>query len=152
MVAIDTNVLIDAHRRETRWHQAAASELIRRTESGELFAIPVFCVSEFVRVVTHRRVFRPASPVAEAFGFLEEILSSPGCLVLCPGPRFTTLLRETVERADARGNLVFDAQIAALCREHGVSTIITRDQDFYRFEPLRVRLLDTAVSAKPREA
>ena len=44
-------------------------------------------------------------------------------------------------RGRARGNLVFDAQIVALCREHGISTILTNDRDFRRFETPRVRLL-----------
>ena len=59
--------------------------------------------------------------------------------------RFTphTLLT-TVRRADARGNLMFDAQIAALCREHGIAAILTNDRDFERFDRLQVRYLDEA--------
>jgi len=40
--------------------------------------------------------------------------------------------------AEATGNLVFDAQIAALCAEHGVNDILTNDSDFWRFKGLRV--------------
>jgi predicted nucleic acid-binding protein len=32
-----------------------------------------------------------------------------------------------------RGNLVFDAQIAAVCLEHGATTLLTEDRDFSRF-------------------
>ena len=45
-------------------------------------------------------------------------------------------------QADSRGNLMFDAQIGALCREHGIGTILTNDRDFARFEPLQVRRLN----------
>lgn len=58
-----------------------------------------------------------------------------------PGPDFVRLLTAASLAAGARGNLVFDAQIVALCREHGISTILTNDRDFRRFEDPRVRLL-----------
>ena len=141
MIAVDSNVLIYAHRTETDSHHAAVAELVRLAEGADPWALPVFCIPEFLRAVTHRRVFHPPSTLAQAFEFLDRLLASPGCLVLRPGPSFMGLLRATVEQADARGNLVFDAQIAALCREHGVSTVLTRDHDFQRFASLQVRLL-----------
>ncbi|MEN8150330.1 MAG: PIN domain-containing protein [Planctomycetota bacterium] len=39
------------------------------------------------------------------------------------------------------GNLVFDAQIAAVCLENGARTILTEDRDFARFRRLTVRPL-----------
>jgi predicted nucleic acid-binding protein len=50
-------------------------------------------------------------------------------------------LDEGMEEADAAGNLVFDAQIAALCREAGVSRILTEDRGFDRFERLAIERL-----------
>ena len=44
-------------------------------------------------------------------------------------------------RTGAKGNLVFDAQIVALCREHWIATILTNDRDFDRFHDLNVRVL-----------
>ena len=58
------------------------------------------------------------------------------------GCDFLRHLETTVRRADARGNLMFDAQIAALCREHGIAAILTNDRDFERFDKLQVRYLD----------
>lgn len=144
MIAVDSNILIYAHRAETDSHREAAAELSRLAEGPDLWALPVFCITEFLRVVTHRRVFHPSSTTRQAFDFVDGLAASPSCLVLRPGPRFVELLRETAERADARGNLIFDAQIAALCREHGVDTVLTRDHDFRRFAPLEVRLLEPA--------
>ena len=148
MIAVDSNILIYAHRTETDSHRAAVAELVRLAEGPEPWALPVFCIPEFLRVVTHRRVFHPPSTVTQAFGFLRRLLASPSCLVLRPGPRFVELLRETVEQADARGNLIFDAQIAALCREHAVSTVLTRDHDFRRFARLEVRFLEPPPPAR----
>ena len=64
-----------------------------------------------------------------------------------PGPAFLGFLAEAVRQADARGNLMFDAQIAALCREHGIAAVLTNDRDFERFEHLRVRYPGESPSA-----
>ena len=95
-----------------------------------------------MRVVTHRRVFNPPSTVAQATAFIEGIAAAPSCEVVRPGPEFLELLIAVARQADSRGNLMFDAQIAALCREHGIGTILTNDRDFEPFEPLQVRRLN----------
>jgi len=141
MIAVDTNVLIYAHRAETDLHEAAATELVFLAEGTAAWGLPVFCVGEFIRVVTHRRIFNPPSTLAQAVSFLERVLASPSCRIVRPGPDFVSLLTAASVAAGARGNLVFDAQIVALCREHGISTILTHDRDFRRFEDPHVRLL-----------
>ena len=103
--------------------------------------MPIFCITEFLRVVTHRRVFNPPSTISQAVDFIEALVASPVCGVVRPGSKFLRLLAESAQRADARGNLMFDAQIAALCRENGIDTIVTNDRDFERFEALEVRYL-----------
>ena len=91
---------------------------------------------------THPRVFNPASGVDRATGFIESIVAAPSCEVVGPGPEFLEILVDTARRAKSHGNLMFDAQIAALCREHGIDTVLTNDRDFERFEPLRARRLE----------
>ena len=142
MIAVDTNVLIYAHRLETEFHAAATVELVRLAEGTEPWALPVFCLTEFLRVVTHRRVFNPPSTISQAMDFIDGIVAAPTCHVALPGAEFLRHLETTVRRADARGNLMFDAQIAALCREHGIAEILTNDRDFERFDELRVCYLD----------
>ena len=142
MIAVDTNVLIYAHRTETDLHDTAVAELARLAEGNDLWALPVFCVTEFLRVVTHRRVFNPPSTPSEAFDFIKNLIAAPTCVVVRPEAGFLDHLEAAVRQADARGNLVFDAQIAALCREHGIATILTRDQDFKRFDGLQVRVME----------
>ena len=94
-----------------------------------------------MRVVTHRRVFNSPSSVSEAAAFVTSVAAAPSCELVRPGPGFLELLVETARQADTRGNLMFDAQIAALCLEHGIDTVLTNDRDFGRFEPLRVQAL-----------
>ena len=69
-------------------------------------------------MVTHRRILNPPSTLPQAVSFLERVLASPSCRIVRPGPDFVSLLTAASLAAGARGNLVFDAQIVALCREH----------------------------------
>ena len=69
---------------------------------------------------------------------MEALLQSPTVRVLNPGERFPALLKDLTNIADARGNLAFDAQIAAVCLERGASRILTLDRDFARFPDLTI--------------
>ena len=132
MIAVDTNVLVHAHRRKSPKHDVASRRVIALAEGAVRWGIPVFCLAEFLRVVTHRRILDPLSPNG-ACEAMQRLLASPSVELLLPGPRFPELLAEAVREADAIGNLVFDAQIVALCREAGVRTLLTEDRDFDRF-------------------
>jgi hypothetical protein len=112
MIAVDTNVLVYAHRAETALHQAATRKLVELAAGRGLWGLPVFCAGEFIRVVTHRRVFNPPSTLEEAIQFLERVVAAPGCRILRPEAGFFELLTTVAREADARGNLAFDAQIA----------------------------------------
>ena len=137
MIAVDTNVLLYADREETPQHRAALRALRRLAEGHEAWAIPIQCVGEFLRVVSHDRVFQPPTPIGEALASIESLLASPSARVLVPGGRYLRILREVIERAEVRGNLVFDAQIAAVCLEHGATTLLTEDRDFTRFQGIK---------------
>lgn len=141
MIAVDTNILVYAHREELPRHGAARARLTALAENAAPWAIPVFCLGEFIRVVTHPRLFDPPHSIDEACGALERVLESPSLRILTPGDRFWTLLADAVREAGATGNLVFDAQLAALCRENGVSALLTEDRDLDRFPGLRTERL-----------
>jgi toxin-antitoxin system PIN domain toxin len=136
--ALDTNVLVHAHRTEmTHHHQAAA--LVRALATGEEpWSLPWPCVYEFLRVVTHPRVFDPPTPISTALRNVATLLASPSVVMLGEGPRHGDWLRKVLDGSRICGNLVFDAHVAALLREHGVDEIVTSDADFLRFKGLRV--------------
>ncbi len=142
MIAVDTAILIGAHRRGSPLHQRATAWLARLAEGPAPWAIPVFCIAEFFRVVTHPRVFSPPSTIIQASDDLGRIVASPTVRVLLPGQRFLGLFLEIAAEAKATGNLAFDAQIAAVCLEHGADRILTTDRDFRRFGRLRIVSLD----------
>jgi toxin-antitoxin system PIN domain toxin len=142
VIAVDTNVLVHAHR-EGLAHQGRALLWLRTLAEGRVpWGLPVFCLGEFVRVVTHPRVLDPPSTVSQAVAALEGLLESPTLRVLSPGPRYAELFFDAVRQADARGNLSFDAQIFAVCRERGASRLLTLDRDFARFPGIRIVTLD----------
>ena len=93
--------------------------------------------------MTHPRLFDPPYSAEEACEALARLLASPSLSMLLPGASYPALLAEAVREANAIGNLVFDAQVVALCRESGVSRLLTEDRDFDRFRGLRIERLGT---------
>ena len=92
-------------------------------------------------MVTHPRILRTPSPLDEALDALEALITSPSLQILSPGERYWPLFREVAPEARAAGNLAFDAQTAALCREHGVRVLLTEDRGFRRFRGLQIEHL-----------
>ena len=117
------------------------ARLVALGEGAERWALPVFCVTEFMRVVTQERVFNPLSSVEQAADFVETVVASPSCEIVQPGAGFLGWLLTTAREADSHGNLMFEAQIAAVRREHGIEGILTNDSDFERFSALHVQRL-----------
>lgn len=144
MIAVDTNILVYAHREESPQHARALDALRALAEGDEPWALPVFVLGEFLRVVTHARIFDPPSTRSNAVDAVEALLASPTVRVLHPGDRFWTLLRAALEEAGGTGNLVLDAEIVAVAREHGVTTILSEDKDFRRFPSIGLRTLAPA--------
>jgi toxin-antitoxin system PIN domain toxin len=136
---VDSNVLVKAHREEATKHDAAVQALRELTEGPAAWSIPVFVLGEFLRVVTHPRVFAPPSSIEQALAFVDSLLDSPSARLLAPGPRYRATFTQVVADAGATGNLVFDAQIAAVCLEQGATTILSDDRDFRRFSGLTVQ-------------
>lgn len=139
MIAIDTNILVFAHRADAFPHEAALAALTPLVESGSPWAIPWPCVHEFIAVATHPRVYKPSSTLAEGLGFFESLLDSPTLHLLAESPGYFKKLREIATAANLRGPRIHDARIAALCLHHGVRELWTADRDFSIFPQLRTR-------------
>jgi toxin-antitoxin system PIN domain toxin len=139
MIAIDTNVLVYAQRSETPHHEAAL-RLVRDLATGAApWAVPWPCIAEFVRLVTHHRLFDPPTPMADALANLESLLSSPSLQLLAPTRVHVALLAEVLEESGVAGAEVRDAEIVAICRQHGVRELLTADRGFRLFRGLKVR-------------
>jgi toxin-antitoxin system PIN domain toxin len=138
MKAVDTNLLVYAEMRSAPQHGKAAQILKDLAEGPEPWAIPWPCVYEFLRIVTHPRVYKPPVPLLVARADLAVILSSPSLVLLSETSRHSEVMEAVLKESGVTGNLIHDAHIAALCREHGVKELITGDGDFSKFRGFKV--------------
>ena len=138
MIAIDTNVLIYAHRRDSPWHDRASACVRDLAEGRSSWAIPWPCLHEFYGVATSSRL-RPPSTPAQAIAQIEEWLASASLVVLAENDAHWRELRQLLGAARITGAVVHDARIAALCISHGVRELWTADRDFGRFPALTTR-------------
>ena len=139
MIALDTNLLVYAHREDSAWHAPAVSAVTSLAEAPAPWAIPWPCLHEFLAIVTHPRIYDPPTLLAQAVEQVEAWLDSPSLVLLAEGPGYWPRLRDVVVTGRVAGGLVHDARIAALCLHHGVSELWTADRDFSRFPALAVR-------------
>jgi hypothetical protein len=140
MLAIDTNILVYAHRREAAEHGAATEVVRSLAEGAQPWAVPWPCLYEFFSVVTNPKIWRDAaSTPSQAWAQIEAWLGSPSLRLLGETPEFGGLLARFLDRPRVRGGIVHDARVAALCVAHGVEELLTRDRDFSLFEELRTR-------------
>jgi len=139
MIALDTNLLVYAHRQDSPFHLAAAKLIRQLAEGRAAWAIPWPCLHEFYSVATNRRVYSPPSTVEEAVSQIEYWLESPALQLLSETPEYWACLHALITKARLQGPLVHDARIAALCLTHGVRELWSADRDFSRFPALRVR-------------
>lgn len=139
MIAIDTNILVYAHRAETPFHSAAKRCMTEQLEGRAAWAIPWPCVHEFLAIVTKPRVFNPPTPLERALEQVDAWLASPSLLLLTEGSGYWPELRTLLGAGHVVGAQIHDARIAALCRLHGVRELWTADRDFTRFAGVVVR-------------
>ena len=139
MIAVDTNLLVYAHREETPWHAAAFARLAALAEGRAPWAIPWSCLHEFLAIVTHPRIFSPPTPLAQALDQVAAWLESPSLVLLSETEGYWPILRALLETGQVSGAQVHDARVAALCRHHGIEELWTADRDFGRFPGLAVR-------------
>ena len=138
MILPDVNVLVYAHREDADGHPAYRDWLESAVNADSAFGLSDLVVSGFVRVVTHPRVFMPASSLADAMQFAQELRNRPNRVAVTPGRDHWRIFRRLCDAAGAKGNLVPDAFFAAMAIEHGCEWITT-DGDFARFPGLRWR-------------
>jgi uncharacterized protein len=139
MVAVDTNVLVYAHRREASEHIAARALVAALAEGAEPWSIAWPCVYEFFSVVTNPRIWKQAASSPEqAWAQLAAWLAAPAVRVLSEPAGFATVLAGFARRGRVRGPVIHDARIAAICVAHGVDKLLTRDRDFSLFPELAV--------------
>jgi toxin-antitoxin system PIN domain toxin len=146
VIALDTNILVYAHREDSPFHEAALRCLTELAEGPATWAIPWPCLHEFLAIVTHPRIYTPATPLAQALDQVDAWLEAPNLTLLAESPAHWGTVRSLLAAGRVAGPQIHDARIAALCRQHGVRELWSADRDFSRFAGLPVMnpLLDIA--------
>ena len=138
MIAVDTNILVYAHREESQWHAMAYARVAELAEGRSAWALPWPCIHEFLAIVTHPRIFTPPTPLAAAADQVGAWLESPSLILLAESDMHWRQLRDLLIAGRIAGAKVHDARIAALCLQHGVKELWSADRDFGRFPKLAV--------------
>lgn len=139
MIAIDTNILVYAHRRDSPWHATAAPLVKGIAEGRGTWAIAWPSLHEFMAISTHPKIYRPASTVSQALDQIDAWMGSPGLNMLAETAGYWSVLKMLIANRRVAGAQVHDARIAALCVHHGVTELLSADRDFSRYPELRVR-------------
>ena len=138
MILPDVNVLVYAHRADMEDHSRYRKWLEGVRASDEPFGLSDLVLAGFVRVVTHRRIFKKPTPQGIALSFASDLRNSQNCVNVSPGPRHFDIFVRLCGESGAQGNLVQDAFLAALAIESGCEWVTT-DRDFSRFPGLKWR-------------
>jgi uncharacterized protein len=135
-VLLDANVLLYAIDEGSRHHDRCADWVRAAFLGPRRIALPWQTIGAFMRIATHPRVFaRPLSAV-DAWAAVQQWLAAPTCWIPPATAQTARILGEVITGSDIRGNLVTDAQLAALAIEHGVA-LVSADSDFARFSEVR---------------
>lgn len=144
MIAVDTNILVYAHREDSPWHVTAYQRLTELAQGRSLWAIPWACLFEFLAIITHPRIYQPPTPLELALDQIEAWIESPSLVLLSETEGHWSLVRSLISDGKIVGPRIHDARVAALCQSHGITELWTADRDFSRFPSLVKRnpLLD----------
>ena len=137
MIAVDTNILVYAHRDDSPFHERARSALESLANGRREWAIPWPCAHEFLAIVTHPRIYRTATPPATALAQLRALHALSNLAFIAESDEHLQHLEPLTLGARVQGAAVHDARIAAICLAHGVVELWSADRDFARFPALK---------------
>jgi predicted nucleic acid-binding protein len=103
MIAVDTNILVYAHRRDSHWHEPAVRTLESLAGGRDAWAVPWPCVHEFYAITTHPRIYAPPSTSVQAIGQLRAWRESPSLTLLGEDDSYWPVLESLIERSRLTG-------------------------------------------------
>ncbi len=133
MIAVDTNLLVYAHRPEMSFHERARQVLAEAIAAPEPLCVPWPCAHEFLAVVSNPRIFRDPTPIDVALDAARRLFASLSGGFLAEGDGYLAALEQIARPARLQGARVHDARVAALCLFHGVRVLWSADRDFSCF-------------------
>lgn len=137
MIAIDTNLLVYAHRARTPEHTTARRAIERAAADARGWGLASAVLPEFWSVVTHPKADgRPSTP-AQASAFVQALVSA-GAEIWVPGRGFGQRLLQVAADLKLSGPRVFDLQIALMAFEGGATELWSHDGAFISVPGLKV--------------
>lgn len=136
MIAIDTNLLVYAHRGDMEQHERAFSLISDALNGPERIGLCWPVLHEFLAIVTNPRIFVEPSPTPLALAQVEAWTSADNSAVLGEAPDHLSILAQVLSTSGISGSAVHDARIAAICLANGVRLLWTADRDFTRIPAL----------------
>ena len=137
MIAVDTNILVYAHRADSPFHLVAFACVRNLAEGTHSWAIPWPCIHEFYAVATHRKIYDPPSTSQQAISQINAWFASKSLVMLGESALYWETLKPQLEAGKVVGPQAHDARIAALCIEHQVREFWSADRDFSRYPLLK---------------
>lgn len=137
--SVDVNVLLYASDESSPFHTQALDLIERLALGPDLLYLLWPAVIGYLRIATHSAIFPRPLSMEKATGNVEELLELPHVRAVGEGDDFWRVYRSTTSGMVVRGNLVPNAHLVSLMREHGVGTLWTHDRDFRAFEGIRIR-------------
>jgi uncharacterized protein len=128
LIAVDTNILVYAHRRDSEWHEPAVACLRDLAEGTTSWALPWPCLHEFFSIVTHERIYSPPTTPTQALEQIGAWLDSPRVVPLSETEGYWDVLAHVLRKSKVTG-----------CIHHGVRELLSADRDFSRFGELKAR-------------
>jgi uncharacterized protein len=136
--AIDANLLVYASDKGSDLHRQALDIVHDIAEGPDLVYVFWPVSMGYLRIATHPAIFEQPLSFSEAISNLRSLLRRPHVRSPGEGRDFWPRFEDVGATVRPAGNLVPDAHVVALMKEHGVETILTRDRDYRKFDGIRV--------------
>ena len=133
---VDANILLYAIDSSSPFHDTARTWLTNALNGTQRVGLPWLVLGAFLRIVTHPRASEHPLTASAAWSHVVDWLACDTAWVPGPTERHADVLGSLIATHQPRGNLVTDAQVAALAMEHGL-TVYSADTDFARFTEVR---------------
>ena len=138
--SIDVNVFLYASDTSSSLHTRAREFLESCARRDEPLYLCYLTLMSYVRMSTHPRIFTNPLTPNEAFQNVERLANLPHVRLISEGNGYLEVYREVTKAISVRANLVPDAHLASILRQHGVPTLYTNNvNDFQKFNFLDVR-------------
>lgn len=136
MIIPNINLLIYAVDSKSPFHSPAVAWLEETLSGDEAIGFPGVVLFGFLRISTNSKIFKNPLSVKSALGYVREWLGQPCSQFIESDIVSLEGALSLLDGVGTAGNLVSDAQIAALAVQYG-AVLHSSDCDFKRFPGLR---------------